>query len=134
MGRLILLYVATTAVFFGVDIVWLAAIAKDFYRRTLGPLMADPVNWPPAIVFYLLYILGIMVFVSVPAIRAESWTDAVWKGAFLGLIAYATYDLTNFATLKDWPFRVVVVDIVWGMVLTAVVGTASYFIGRAIGA
>jgi len=134
MGRLILLYVLTVAVFLGVDIIWLAFIAKDFYRRALGFLMADSVNWTAALIFYLLYVVGILVFASVPAIREEAWTDAVWKGAFLGLIAYATYDLTNLATLKGWPMKVVVVDIVWGMVLTAIVATASYFIGRGIGA
>ncbi len=120
------LYLIMVPVFFAVDIVWLALIAKNFYQKHLGYLMAPSVNWPPAVIFYLLYIAGILFFAVIPAFEKQSLLRAVGAGAFLGLVAYATYDLTNYATIRDWPFIVVAVDLAWGMVCSAIVSAAGY--------
>ena len=133
MGTLILLYVLTVAVFLAIDIVWLAFIARGFYKNTLGDMLLPKVNWGAAFGFYLLYIVGILALVVVPAARDAGVVQAVWKGALLGLVAYATYDLSNLATLKGWPGKVVVVDLIWGTVLTTLVSLASYYIAVALG-
>ena len=112
----VVLYLATVPVFFVIDLVWLGVIARDFYRDQLGPLMADQIVWPVAILFYLLFIAGLIFFAVVPAIEARSWTRALVLGAAFGFFAYATYDLTNLATLRDWPPLLTVVDIAWGTV------------------
>ncbi len=127
--QFIYLYLATVPVFFLIDMSWLGFFAKDFYQEKLFGLLG-PVNWTAAILFYLLYIGGIILFAVHPALIAGSFTKAVVLGALLGLIAYATYDLTNLATLKDWPLVVTVVDLIWGMVLTGSVAGVSYYIGK----
>ena len=120
----------STAAFFAIDMLWLGVLARGFYSRQLGGLLADQVNWPAAIVFYLLYIAGIVFFVTLPSARSRSLARALATGAFFGLVAYATYDLTNLATLKGWPVAVTVVDLCWGMVLTASVAAAGYAVAR----
>jgi uncharacterized membrane protein len=110
---------------------WLGFIAKDFYQDRLGHLLGE-VNWIAAIVFYLFFIVGIIFFAVFPALQAGSVLKALFVGMFLGLLTYATYDLTNLATLKDWPLTVTLVDMVWGMVLTGSVATVSFLIGRAL--
>ena len=127
------LYAIALPVFFAIDMVWLGLVAKKFYRDQIGFLMKGDVNWTAAIVFYLLFIAGLVVFVITPAIEKNSWLHALLFGALFGVIAYATYDLTNLATLKDWPLLVTVVDLTWGAVLAASVSTATYFIARKIG-
>jgi uncharacterized membrane protein len=124
--KLILSYFLTALVFFAVDMLWLGFLAKDFYRKHLGGFLSDQVNWTAAIVFYLLFIVGIFVFVILPTIDKGSLLQAIWLGAFFGIITYATYDLTNLATLKNWPLLIVMVDIAWGAVLTAIVSAAGY--------
>lgn len=121
------IYGLTTIIFFAIDMLWLGFIAKNFYRKHIGFLLAENVNWAAAIVFYLLYIFGIIFFAVVPALKENNWQVALHNGALLGLLCYATYDLTNMATLKNWPFTVVWVDIVWGIVLTGGVSLLSYF-------
>jgi uncharacterized membrane protein len=128
--KYVYLYLLTVPVFFAIDMVWLGAISRDFYRNNLGSLMAESVNWPVAIGFYLLYIVGILALVAVPAAQEGSLVKALWMGALLGVVAYGTYDLTNLATLKGWPSIVAAVDLVWGGVLTMAVSTAAYFIAR----
>jgi uncharacterized membrane protein len=128
----ILLYVITLTVFFAIDMVWLGAVAKTFYRRQLGHLMAPKVVWPAAILFYLLFIAGLLVFAVRPALAAGAPIRALVLGAVLGLISYATYDLTNLATLKDWPLVVTVVDLVWGTVLGGTVSWLSALVGRSL--
>ena len=123
-------YAVSTVAFFAIDMLWLGIVARGFYRRQLGGLLADEVNWAAAIAFYLLYIAGIVSFVTLPAARAGSLSRALATGAFFGLVAYATYDLTNLATLKGWPIGVTMVDICWGMVLTASVAAAGYAVAR----
>ena len=95
--------------------------------------MADKPNWIAAVIFYLLYIGGILFFSVLPALREHSWQTAVINGAILGLLCYATYDLTNMATIKNWPLIVVIVDIIWGIVLTGSVSVITYLIGNKIG-
>ncbi|MEN6474004.1 MAG: DUF2177 family protein [Syntrophaceae bacterium] len=130
MLKFLYLYLLTTPVFFAIDMFWLGVVAKEFYRTNLAHLLRTDVNWAAAIVFYLLYILGILIFATMPALEKASLKHALVMGGLFGFFAYATYDLTNLATLKDWPFKVVCVDIIWGMVLTAGVAMASFFIGR----
>jgi uncharacterized membrane protein len=126
----VLLYIITTVIFFAIDMVWLGFVAKDFYRKHIGTLLAENVNWPAAIVFYLLYIGGILFFAVQPALKSGSWQTALLNGALLGMLCYATYDLTNMATLKNWSFTVVWVDIIWGIVLTGSVSTLSFLAAR----
>lgn len=123
-------YVLTSIVFFAIDMVWLGFLAKNLYRKHLFGLLADQVNWTAAIVFYLLFIVGIFVFVIVPAVEKNSLITALWLGAFFGIVTYATYDLTNLATLKNWPVAIVFIDIAWGAVLTSLVSMAGYGIHK----
>ena len=127
------LYAIALPVFFAIDMVWLGLVAKNFYRDQIGVLMKDNINWTAAIVFYLLFIAGLVLFVIGPAIEKNSWLHALLFGALFGFISYATYDLTNLATLKDWPLLVTIVDLAWGAVLAASVSTVTYFIARKIG-
>lgn len=127
------LYFIALTVFFAIDMVWLGWIAKNFYARQLGTLMKEEVNWLAAIIFYLIFIVGLVVFVIKPAIEKESWTQALLLGALFGFVCYATYDLTNLAIAKDWPLLMTVVDLVWGAVLAASVSVATYFIARGMG-
>jgi len=124
------LYLATLVAFFAVDLVWLGLVARTFYRKYLGFLMAPKVNWPAALIFYLLFVVGILVFAVLPGLEAGSLKTALWRAALFGLIAYATYDLTNLATLKDWPLLVTVVDLIWGTAVSVLVSLAGYFAGR----
>jgi uncharacterized membrane protein len=128
--KVIYLYLLTIPVFFAIDIIWLGLIARGFYRNNLGHLLRTNVNWAAAIIFYLLYILGILIFAVMPALENNSLLQAMILGGLFGFFAYATYDLTNLATLKNWPVKVVVVDMVWGVVLTSSVSSASFFIGQ----
>ena len=127
------LYLIALPVFFALDMVWLGLVAKGFYRQQIGSLMRANVNWPAAIVFYLLFILGLVVFVIAPALDKGSWARALLCEALFGLITYATYDLTNLATLRDWPVLLTVVDLIWGAVLAAGVSVATYGIAAKIG-
>ena len=127
------LYAIALPVFFAIDMVWLGLVAKDFYRGQIGSLMKSDINWTAAIIFYLLFIVGLVVFVITPAVEKGSWAYALVFGAFFGLITYATYDLTNLATLKDWPILVTLVDLAWGAVLAASVSVVTYLIAGKIG-
>jgi uncharacterized membrane protein len=130
--RSLMLYGATLAVFFGIDLIWLAIMNKRFYAVQLNGLMSDKVQWVPAIIFYLLFIAALIILVVLPASEAGSWLKACALGALLGMVAYATYDLTNLSTIKNWPLVVTVVDIVWGTTISAIVATVSYFIAGAL--
>ncbi|MBC7618701.1 MAG: DUF2177 family protein [Candidatus Saccharibacteria bacterium] len=126
------LYAIALPVFIAIDMVWLGLVAKSFYRDQIGFLMKPDINWAAAIVFYLLFVVGLVLFVIAPAIEKNSWLHALLFGALFGLITYATYDLSNLATLKDWPLLVTVVDLAWGATLAASVSSATYFIARKI--
>ena len=120
----ILLYLITLAIFFLIDMVWLGLVAKNFYRQQLGAMLSPNVGWAAAILFYLLFIAGLQLFVIAPALAQGDALQALWQGAFFGLVAYATYDLTNLATLNHWPLLVTVVDLAWGAILG---GAVSFF-------
>lgn len=126
------LYAIALPVFLAMDMVWLGLVAKNFYRNQIGFLMRPDINWAAAIVFYLLFIVGLVLFVIAPAIEKNSWLHALLFGALFGLITYATYDLSNLATLKDWPLLVTIVDLVWGALLAASVSSVTYFVARRI--
>ncbi|MEZ5307118.1 MAG: DUF2177 family protein [Pyrinomonadaceae bacterium] len=123
------LYLLTVPVFFAIDMIWLGFVAKNLYQQNLGHLLSKEVNWPAAISFYLVYIVGILVFAVRPALDSGSLQSALVWGAMFGFFTYATYDLTNLATLRDWPLKIVIIDIAWGMVLCGLVASASFLIG-----
>jgi uncharacterized membrane protein len=127
------LYCIALPIFFAADMVWLGVAAKNFYTKQIGFLMKANVNWAAAIIFYLLFLAGLVVFVISPAVERGSWMRALLFGALFGLITYATYDLTNLATLKDWPLALTVVDLTWGMVLAGSVSVGTYLIASKIG-
>jgi len=127
------LYLIALPVFFVVDMIWLGLVAKNFYKSQIGFLMKSDINWTAAILFYLLFIVGLVMFVIAPAVEKGSWTYALLFGALFGLITYATYDLTNLATLKDWSLMVTIVDLAWGATLGALVSVITYFIAGKIG-
>ncbi len=125
-------FVSTAVVFLALDFVWLGFVAKDFYRSQLGPLMLEKPLLGVAMAFYLLYAVGIVTFAVVPALAADSWLRAMTVGAFFGLVAYSTYDLTNLATLRGWSIKLSMLDIAWGTMLTSVAAMAGYFATRNI--
>jgi uncharacterized membrane protein len=127
------LYLIALPVFFAIDMVWLGLVAKNFYFKELGSLMKTEFNWTAAISFYLLFIVGLVIFVIAPSLEKGSWTSALLLGALFGFISYATYDLTNLATLKDWSLAVTLVDLLWGAVLAASVSVVTYFIATKMG-
>ena len=104
-------YALSVPIFFIIDIFWLGIVARPFYQNYLADFLG-PVNWPAAIVFYLVFLLGLTFFAIYPAVQAGQWQTAALYGALFGFFTYATYDLTNLATMKDWPMIVVIVDIV----------------------
>lgn len=127
------LYLLTIPVFFAIDLIWLGVVARGFYQKNLVHLLSPTVNWPAAFLFYCLYIVGILLFAVKPALAEQSVVKAVIWGALFGFFTYATYDLTNLATLREWPLKVVIVDVIWGTILCASVATASFLIGRWLG-
>jgi uncharacterized membrane protein len=126
------LYAIALPIFIALDMAWIGFVAKNFYAKQIGSLLKPNVNWPAAILFYLLFLVGLVVFIITPAIEKNSWTHALLFGALFGLICYSTYDLTNLALAKDWPFIVTVVDLIWGAILAASVSVITYFIANKI--
>jgi uncharacterized membrane protein len=124
--KTILIFLITSVIFFVIDMIWLGIVAKGFYQEKLSNFLSPDVNWTAAIVFYLIYISGILYFAVLPAMKENSWQTALLQGAILGFLCYATYDLTNMATLKNWPLTIVIVDILWGTFLTGSVALISY--------
>jgi uncharacterized membrane protein len=123
------LYLLTIPLFFAIDMVWLGFVARNFYKTQLHHLLSPEVRWPAAILFYFVYIVGILFFAVRPGLEASSLARTCLFGALFGFFTYATYDLTNLATLRDWPIAVVLVDIAWGSLLCTLVGGGSYLIG-----
>jgi uncharacterized membrane protein len=124
------LYALTIPVFFIIDIVWLGVIARGFYRRQLDYVLSPEVNWAAAITFYLIYIAGIIFFAVRPALASDTLRDAALLGGLFGFFTYATYDLTNMATIKGWPLKIVVIDIIWGTCLCILVAGLSFLIAK----
>lgn len=124
------LYFVTIATFVALDGLWLGVVAPKFYRRHLGQLMAERANFLAAGVFYIVFMAGLVFFVLQPALHEGSWSAALLRGAFFGLVTYATFDLTNQAILKKWPWVVTTVDIAWGTFITGAVSTVAFLIAR----
>ena len=122
------MYVVALVVFLLIDIVWLAVIAKNLYQKELGFIMSPKPNWGAAILFYLIFIVGLVFFVIHPAIEKDSWSYALFAGILFGFVSYSTYDLTNLATLADWPIKITIIDLIWGSSLGGAVSTISFYI------
>jgi uncharacterized membrane protein len=121
-------YFATAVIFLFIDFIWLAYVAKNFYFSRLGDLLLPKPNLAVAGGFYAIYVVGIVIFAVAPALQSGSWKTAIVYGALFGFFAYATYDMTNLATLKNWSVTVTIVDIVWGTVLTGTSAVLGYLI------
>ena len=126
----IIIYFATALVFFGLDFIWLTRIANNFYKSEIGALLLPQPNLAAAGVFYIFYIAGIVYFAVMPNLASENWAMALLSGALLGLLAYGTYDMTNYATLKGWTMNVVIVDMAWGMFLTGTSAALGLIVAR----
>ena len=127
------LYLGVLAVFLAVDALWLGLVARIFYQQQLGHLLKASPNWLAALAFYLLFVVGLLVFVVVPAVAAGQLKQAILLGFFFGVVSYATYDLTNLATLEGWPALVVVIDILWGGVLAMTCSVAGFYLWGLVG-
>jgi uncharacterized membrane protein len=127
------LYLIALPIFFAIDMVWLGLVAKNFYSQQLGYLMKTNVNWVAALLFYLLFIAGVVVFVLMPSLEKNSLAMALGLGALFGLMTYATYDLTNLATIKDWPLLVTIVDLIWGTTLSTSIAGLSFIVAQKLG-
>ncbi|MCZ4694680.1 DUF2177 family protein [Ancylomarina euxinus] len=121
-------YLLTFVVFLMIDLLWLGIIAKNLYQKYLGEFLSDKVNWTAAFIFYFIYVAGISFFAIYPSVHKESVFNAILLGALFGLFTYATYDLTNLATLKGWPLPIVFIDILWGVSLSAIVSLSGFYI------
>nr|WP_300005003.1 DUF2177 family protein [Tissierella sp.] len=121
-------YLIALVVFFAIDILWLGFIAKDLYRENLSHLMAPKTNWLAAVIFYSIFIGGLMFFAINPALEKDSIVYALAVGALFGFMTYATYDMTNLSTLKDWPIKITIIDILWGTALNGVTASIAFYI------
>jgi uncharacterized membrane protein len=125
-----IVYAASLLVFLAADFIWLGWVAQSFYNRQLGDLLSQRVNWPAAIAFYVIYIVGLMIFCVAPALNRTSLVNAMVLGGLYGFFTYATYELTNYALIRNWPAALVPVDIAWGVVLCTIVSAGGYSVGR----
>lgn len=130
--QLIILYISTAFVFLVLDALMLTRVIKPVFATHIGPLLAEPIRFGPAVVFYLFYIGGLLYFVSLPALREDNAVQALLAGALIGAMAYGTYEFTNYATLKDWHWQMVALDLTWGTALTGVSAWAGVVITRAL--
>lgn len=121
-------YLITFIVFLVIDFIWLGAVAKNLYRDQLGFLMKENFNMTAAFIFYILFTAGLVFFVLNRALAISSWQYALFAGMFFGLITYSTYDLTNLATIKDWPLTITIIDLIWGTFLGGLTSFISYFV------
>lgn len=122
------MYIIAFIIFLAIDAIWLGLVAPKFYKSQIGHLMSEKPNLIAALVFYLLFIIGVVYFVVAPGIEAQSVTKILVAGALFGFMTYATYDLTNLATLKDWPIKVTIIDLIWGTSLSTLIGLGTYYI------
>lgn len=127
------LYFLTLVIFLSIDSIWLGLVAPKFYRAQIGHLMAEKANFAVAGLFYLLFVGALVYFVVAPAVQSGETRDILLRGALFGLVTYATYDLTNHATLRDWPVTVTIVDMAWGTLLTAATSALSVWAARMFG-
>lgn len=132
-GKLAALYAATLVAFLAIDAVWLTVATPRLYRPALSGLIAEKPNLAAAGIFYLLYVVGVIALAVLPGIQAGSLAAALWRGALFGLVAYATYDLTNLATIRDWPLGLTLIDLVWGTSVSTLTTLAGYYAARWLG-
>ena len=118
----------TFIVFMGIDLIWLGFVAKNLYAKYLGYLMAPKINWVAALIFYVIFIIGILYFVIAPSLVDRNLGQLILRAALFGFITYATYDLTNLATVRDWPITITIIDLIWGTTLSTSVSLISYLI------
>jgi uncharacterized membrane protein len=130
LGQGVIAYACAAVVMLPLDLAWLGTVGRSFYRSRLGPLLLERPAWGPALAFYLLYVVGVVIFAIAPAVRDGAWTTALLFGAMFGFFAYATYDLSNLATLKGFSPEVAMLDIAWGTVLTALTAAGGYGLAR----
>ncbi len=131
MIRYIAAYVATLVVFLAIDSVWLTVTANTLYKPTLGDILLPQFLPAPAIAFYLVFVVGVVIFAVTPAIQSGNWTQALLYGALFGFFSYGVYDFTNWATLRNWTWQITVADVCWGTALTGVSATLGYLISGA---
>jgi len=125
-------WIFTALAFGALDAIWLTQFGPRLYRPLIGDILRSDVNWPAAIAFYLIYVSGIVFFAVLPALETQSFTTALLNGAVFGFVAYATYDLTNHATMKVWDIRVTVIDMAWGTSATALAGGAGFWLTQGL--
>ena len=125
---MIKMYLIAFISFIIIDGIWLGFISKNLYKKELGHLLSRSPNWYAAIIFYLIFLFGLVYFVINPAIEKESVKYLIVSGLLFGLITYGTYDLTNLATLKDWPIKITIIDLIWGSTLSMTVSLMTYYI------
>lgn len=125
---IVIAYLLTFIVFLVVDMLWLGLIAKGLYRKYLGDFLSGEFNWTAAFIFYFIFVIGVSIFAIYPAVSKDSVSNAILLGALFGFFTYATYDMTNLATLKGWPLPIVIIDIIWGSLLTAIVSLSGFYI------
>ncbi len=128
MGQYLIPYLVSVPLFLVIDLMWLGFVAKDFYREQIGTLLLEQFNWPAAFLFYGLFLVGLTFFAIHPALKSGVLMNALLYGALFGFFTYATYDLTNLATLKGWTVSLAVVDIAWGTFLGGTVSAGAYMI------
>ncbi|MEN3929971.1 DUF2177 family protein [Microvirga sp. W0021] len=126
MKYYLFIYLSTFIIFLAIDMIWLGFVARDYYQTQLGSLLLDKPRLLWAAAFYLLYAVGIVIFCITPSLKDNSWQHALIMGALFGFIAYATYDLTNLATLKSWSVNLSLVDMIWGAFLTGITSLSVY--------
>ncbi len=130
--KILITYVASFISFLVIDLIWLGLIARPIYQKYIGQFLAEQTKWGSAIVFYLLFVAGIVYFATWPALQDGSILKAVVNGALIGFLAYMTYELTNHAVIAGWPWQIVIVDIIWGTALGALVGGLGYYFTKLI--
>lgn len=124
----IIVYAIAFIVFLVIDLLWLGLIANNLYQKYLGYLMAEKVNWTAALIFYAMFIFGIVYFVIYPSLANNDFNGLLIRAALFGLLTYATYDLTNLATIRDWPLTITIIDLIWGTSLSTMVSVVTYWI------
>lgn len=124
----IVYFSVTFIVFMGIDLIWLGFVAKNIYAKYLGYLMAPTINWVAAFVFYVIFNVGVLYFVIAPSLVDRDFTQLVIRAMLFGFVTYATYDLTNLATIRDWPITITIIDLIWGTTLSTSVSILSYLI------
>lgn len=126
MSDFIIRFVVAGVIFALIDAVWLSLVANKFYKSQIGGLLLEKPNFVAAVLFYVIFLIGLVVFVLSPSIAAQDWTWALGLGALFGFVTYATYDLTNLSTLKGFTVKLVIVDMAWGTLVSSVVSVSAY--------